>query len=336
MKQEPTKTNTVPATSDEGPTPAQKFLAKLTRQMDAATGASITWTPLQQTYAQHLFVVLDSALADAEARRSANPKRQNDPPVVWQNVDWVKLAPDATNIVQWGLDAFTRGHVYVIPYKTKSGKYRLDIRVGYVGEDLLARTFSIDNVVSIRYHLVYNGDRFAIGHPGGVETPVFEPASYFAPDGDPIGGFGHIVCEDPRRNRVVVVTGRDFDKAKKGSEGTAFWGGMQQEWRNGKLVDTGHDDKFFVEMCYKTVVRRVTKTIQKDPLRISAEALDNALYGDIDAIEAEYRETVDSEANKGEAISLPEPPAATPVDADPETGEVAQHSIDGNGGNPGF
>ena len=66
-------------------------------------------TEYDKTLAQHLFVRIDAAFAEMNARKSGN-----DIPVSWNNVNMRKLAIDAVHRVQLGIDALIPGHLYPI------------------------------------------------------------------------------------------------------------------------------------------------------------------------------------------------------------------------------
>src|SRR5262249_46856929 len=140
--------------------------------------------------------------------------------------------------------------------------YDVDLRPGYMGEDHCHRKFAINPPLDIWYQLVHETDEFSYGkNIEGGDWVKFEQTSPFKP-GEVIGGFGYITYDDPRKNRVVIVEYREFEKAMKASKGVEFWGGVQDQWVDGddgkrKKVKGEFDEKFQKEMMYKTVVHRV-------------------------------------------------------------------------------
>lgn len=288
------------------PTVSEKFVARIEKQFAGELGSAVAWSQVQRTLAQHLYIKLIAALDDAENRRYPKTGENAKKPIIWANVDDVKLAMRCVHIINLGLDAYQKNHIFFIPYwNNRTERYDIDIRIGYMGEDHCRRKFSLDPIVDITYQLVFEGDEFDIVRNGqGVEVPEYHPKSYFeAPTDGIIGGFGYIQYEDVRKNKVIPIAKREFEKAQTASKGTEFWGGMQTEWQNKKKVETGHDDKFFNEMCFKTIVHRVCAKIPLDPAKVNMSAFDEMLGANLDAIDAEFQEEVATSANT-EPLSL--------------------------------
>jgi recombination protein RecT len=302
-----TVTNNAPATVTNGQgTISEKFVARIEKQFAAELGSPVSWTPIQRTLAQHLYVRCDQALIDAESRRQSNRNKTSDPPITWANVDMTKLTMRAVHCVALELDAYAKNQLFFVPYLNKrTGKYDVDIRIGYAGEDHCSRKFALDEIVDIRYQLVYKGDAFGIHtNDHGVEVYTYQPADYFEP-GPVIGGFGYVMYADPRKNRVIPIARREFDKAQRAAQGTEFWGGPQARWENGKRVEGEFDEKFYNEMCYKTIVHRVNKTIPKDPTRVNMAVLDQMTSESVDAVDAEFATEIEDRAN-ATPLALPE------------------------------
>lgn len=313
----------------EDPTMSQKFLAKVERQVKAELGSSLEWTPVQKALAQHLFLKIDRQLAALEAKRAGNSYKKNDPPITWVNVNQAKLAIDAVHVVNLGLDANVANHVHVIPYlNNRTKQYDVDLMIGYAGKDHVARTMAIDQIVDIRYQLVYEGDEFDIvKNADGSESPVYKPANYFKP-GEVVGFFGHVICQDPRKTRVVVVPYREFEKAMNASKGVEFWGGEQTEWKDGKKVAAGYDEKFRIEMMFKTGVIRTTKTIALDPAKINAPSLTYMQRVEMaraeDVIDAEAEEFANAKVIEIAPAIAPDAGLKEAPAADKETGVVEE------------
>ncbi len=302
------------------PTPmtiSERFVQKVERQFVAEMGSPISWTPLQKALAQHLYVKIDAALSALEIKRASNSYKKNDPPITWENVNMTKLAIDACNRVNVGLDANIPNHIHVIPYLNKrTGKYDVDLRIGYTGVDHCARNFATDPPIDIKYQLVHETDVFKYGTQHGIAFYDYQQTSPFDP-GKVIGGFGYVSYEDPRKNQVVIVEAREFEKARKASGGVEFWGGEQTGWVDGKKVNTGYDEKFEKEMQFKTVVIRVTKKIALDPSKINAATLSAISEAHMDAIDAEITEEVAANANR-EPLSLSAPTIQDAATSQPE------------------
>lgn len=329
-------------------TASQSFVKKVERQFNAELGQGVNWSPLQQRLAQHLFVKADAALKALEIKRASNSYKQNDPAITWQNVNMTKLAIDAVHRVNLGLDALIDNHIHIIPYLNKrTGQYDVDLRIGYKGVDHIARNFSLEQPIEIKYQLVHATDSFEMGsNEYGGEKPIFKQSNPFDP-GKVIGGFGYIRYAEPARDRVVIVEYREFEKAKKASGGVEFWGGIQKKWVDKKLVDGEFDEKFEKEMQFKTVVFRVCKHLTLDPEKINADTVAAMRAAELDAIDAQVEEEVSRQGN-GETLSLQpvqpqeavivteagEPAAA--VSATPTVTTVAEQPTLGAEEDPGY
>ena len=241
---------------------SQKFVQKVSKQFEASMGTPMSWTPLQMSLAQNLYMKIDQALTDLEVKRSGNNFKKNDPPINWDNVNMEKLARDAVARVKMELDAQLPNMIHVIPYlNARTKKYDVDLRVGYMGVDHVSRNFSKEPIVDIKYQLVHETDIFKTKIENGIETPYFEQTQPFNP-GEVIGGYGYIMYEDPRMNRLYICEHREFLKAEKASKGVEFWGGEQTVWVDGKKTTGEYDEKFKKEMQFKTLVFRTNKHIK--------------------------------------------------------------------------
>ncbi len=284
---------------------SQKFVGKVSKQFEASMGTPLSWTTLQMSLAQNLYIKIDQALTDLETKRQGNNFKKNDPPITWDNVNMEKLARDAVARVKMELDAQLPNMIHVIPYlNSRTKKYDVDIRVGYMGVDHVSRNFSAEKIVDIKYRLVHESDIFEVKIEDGVETPFYKQTKPFDP-GAVIGGYGYIMYEDPRMNRLYICEHREFEKAEKASKGVEFWGGEQTVWVDGKKTNGGYDEKFKKEMQFKTLVIRTNKHVKLDPSKINSSdvaALASA-SADYDAIEAEMVSETDENANK-ETLSL--------------------------------
>lgn len=307
------KPSSVPAkTGETTATIAQNFVAKIEKQFQGELGQGVNWTPLEQRLAQHLYIKIDGALKALESKRAATTYKKDDPPISWDNVNLPKLAIDAVHRVNLGLDALIPNHIHVVPYLNKTTKkYDVDLMIGYMGEDHCHRKFAADEILDIRYQLVHETDSFTYGTtPEGLAWYTFDQTNPFNP-GEVIGGFGYISYADPRKNRIVIVEYRDFEKARAASRGVEFWGGIQTAWEKdeatgkNKKVEGVHDEKFRKEMQYKTLVRRVTARIPLDPTKVNTPSWSAVLESRMDAIDAEAADVVSAHAN-AEVLAIPE------------------------------
>lgn len=270
-------------------THAERFVADVRRRFMAEMGTGPSWSDYQASLAQHMFLKVDMVLKDMEAKRLDRGQDQRTA-FKWTTVNLEKLAMDSVHRINLGLDALIPNHVHIVPYWNKRLEvYDLDLRVGYVGEDLIRRELATDKPIDIVYELVYDSDKFvplkrSNRHP--VETYEFEITKPFD-RGEVVGGFGYIMYDDERKNKVVLVAPRDFNKARDAAKTGDFWG--QAKWEQ--------------EMQLKTVVRRTTAKIPIDPRKVNA-----ASYAYVEAQEIEDAEAVIEaeieEAANGEILTL--------------------------------
>ncbi|MBU2177679.1 MAG: recombinase RecT, partial [Gammaproteobacteria bacterium] len=235
------------------PTVGQRFTSMVVKEFGSQVGA-LALTPYQQKLASHLFVGIDNQLRNLEAKNQDKGKNAMAP-IVWQNINMNKLALDAVHRIELGLDALIPNHIHPIPYWNKRlNKYDLDLRIGYAGKDCYRRKMALDEPVDIIYELVYSKDKFTPikkSAAAEVESYEFEVSNPFD-RGDVIGGFGYIIFDDPRKNKLVLVSKADFDKSKSKAQSDTFW--------------KGHP----AEMMFKTLVHRVTSKIPIDPEKVNA------------------------------------------------------------------
>jgi len=235
------------------PAPAsQRFTQRITANFAAAAGAPVELTKHERTLAQHLFLYLDNQF------RALNSKRRDGtPPIDWNNVNLEDLALKSVAIVKAGLDAAIPNHVHAVPYLNgKTKKYDVDLRPGYTGKDFVARRTALYPIKNIRYELVYKNDVF-VPLKKGANRPV-ESYTHEIPNpfdrGEVIGGYGYVEYEDETKNQLIMVTDREFKKARAAAPGDKFWG------------------PYTDEMKFKTVVNRVYSKIPKDPKKSDAVA----------------------------------------------------------------
>lgn len=306
---------------------SERFLAGVEREFEAQMGRGVQFSPLEQRLTQHMFLKIDQALKAAEAKRSKGT------PFTWANVNLQALALDTAHRVSLGLDALIPNHVHpVMFYNGRNKNYDVLLLVGYVGLDHVVRTFAAEPPLTIRYQLVFDTDHFrALPRATGreIEGYEFDIESPFN-RGEIIGGFGYIEYDDPRKNQLVLVTPRDFERARAASKG-GFW--------------SNHE----LEMHYKTIVRRVTSRILLDPEKVNARSLAAALEDDadpneraaarvaLDAAEHANRKTIDLPANGSQDDSGPGGEGTDAADGGAEQGE--SHEADepsSDEANPGF
>jgi recombination protein RecT len=259
-------------------TTSERFVALVQRQFTAELGDTLAWTDYQKRLAQHLFLKVDAQLRYLESRRSND--RQT--PYTWANVNLQKLALDGVHRIGLGLDALIPNHISPVPYWNNSAKkYDVDLRIGYVGKDYCHRKFAVEEPVDIIYHLVHETDHFRpimkslANEVEGYEFEIRQPFDR----GKVVGGFGYVMYADPKKNRLVLVSQRDFQKAEAAAGSREFWS----------------DEKWRLEMMYKTVVHRTTSKIALDPTKVNAKSY---AYVEAQERETEVAEEMAMEANR--------------------------------------
>ena len=235
------------------PTYSARFTSMVVREFGATVGG-LQLNPYQQRLAQHLFIAIDTQLRSLETKRTD----QNKPVIAWANVNMEKLAIDSVHRIELGIDALIPNHLHPIPYhNSRTGKYDLDLRVGYVGKDYYHRKLSIDPPDDIIYELVYETDKFKPikkSAANKVESYEFDVTDSFN-RGKVIGGFGYLIYADPSKNKLILVSKADFEKSRKAAGSDKFWGNYEEQ------------------MQFKTLVTRVTSKLNIDPEKVSAAFL---------------------------------------------------------------
>lgn len=300
------------------PTAGERFVGMVEREFMASMGQGVQFTAFERRLVQHMYLSVDQALKAAEEKRTKGWTEEKlataheDPRAfTWHHVDRQKLALDTVHRVSLGLDALVPNHMWPIAYfNNAKGLYDIDLRIGYIGRDYVTRRFALDTPVDITYELVFSTDTFkALPRSSSreVEGYEFEITSPFK-RGDIVGGFGYIVYDDPRKNRLVLVTERDFERAKAASK-SDFWA------------------KNSVEMHLKTVYHRTAAKLPLDPAKVNAEVLASVMDDDSDPVDVAHREVdvaVQRTANKRLVDVTPQ--------AEPEPAETAPETAPSNGG----
>lgn len=283
------------------PTVSERFTGMVIREFTSTVGDVTKFTDEQRRLAQHLYVKIDAQLNALDAKRIKDGKTDHAP-IVWANINMQKLALDAMHRIELGLDALCPNHIHPIPYfNGKINKYDLDLRIGYAGKDYYRRKVALDPPKDIRYELVYSTDKFAARKKdahNNEESYEFEIVNPFD-RGDIVGGFGYLIYDDPTKNKLVLVTKKDFDRSEKAGN-REFW------------------TKNPTEMRYKTIITRVTDKLQIDPKKVSAS------YAAVEEQEAivEIEAEIVGNANTGDII-------------DGTGTDVTGQGADGSGGTDG-
>lgn len=302
-------------------TVSERFVAEVQRQFVAEMGAALKFTDYEKTLAQHMYVKVDATLTALEAKRTGDGL-----PYKWDNINLQKLALDSVHRIGLGLDALIPNHLHPVPYFNKRlGKYDLDLRIGYVGKDYCRRKMTTDEPIDVIYQLVHEHDVFAPimkSARNEIESYEFEIQQPFN-RGKVLGGFGYIMYADPRKNKLVLVTQRDFDKARAGSKTNDFWG----------------QDKWEEEMMYKTIVHRVADKLPLDPAKVNAKSYAYVEEQETeDRVEREVIENANSQPIdiKATVRETSEKPTGCVSNQNPELKTESQQKMNCTAGGPWF
>jgi len=200
---------------------------------------------------QHLFLKIDSSFKELNQKWKSKGVNKE---INWENINSRQLLVDAVHRINLGLDGLLKNHIHVTPFlNTATGKYDVQLFVGYQGKDFYMREMAKHEIVDIRYELVYENDYFLPlkkDLDNDIENYVFQIKEPFN-RGKIIGGFGYIQYEIPAKNNLIILDERAFKRAKEASKQQYFWQNNPNE------------------MMYKTIVHRTTDRIQLDPMKIN-------------------------------------------------------------------
>jgi len=255
---------------------SERFTNAVLAEFTQNAGEIMAWGPHQKMLAQHLYIKIDTQLAELEAKRIKNNETKKMP-IKWENINMQKLAVDTIRRIELGLDALAPNHISPIPYLNgKTDKYDLDLRIGYEGKMFYRREIAIDPPKDVRIELVYSADEFKPNMKSvknQVESYEFRVINAFD-RGDVVGGFGYIIYDDETKNKLIFVTKKDFEKSEKKGNVT-FWKGYPDNMR------------------YKTIVHRVADKLGIDPKKMNAAVADAESQD-----ERDFEREVDENANK--------------------------------------
>jgi recombination protein RecT len=300
--------------SIQDPTLSKRFTDAVIREFSAISTQKMNVTAPQRQLVQHLFVKIDASLQELEKKRLSSPEGDKKSPIIWANVNMQKLALDAMYRVELGLDALIPNHLSVIPYLNgRTKKYDVDLRIGYVGKDFYRRQVAIEPPKDIRYELVHANDKLSVfmkTKSNKSESYEFEIPKPFD-RGDVIGGFAYIVYDDETKNKIVLLSKKDFEKAKSCAKSNDFW----TKWEE--------------QMQYKTLVIRATDRIPVDPRKVNAAFL--AVENDDATDAAVVQSQIENRSNKGEVIYVTAESETTAQESttDTATGEVKEETVGG-------
>jgi len=294
------------------PTISERFMQDVEKQFLAEMGDGPKFSAFQKKLVQHMYLKVDASLKAQEDKRQQ--KGRGGTEYAWNTVDRQKLALDTVHIVSLGLDPLISNHVHPVFYfNGRKEKYDVQLQVGYMGRDYIARQHAVEPPIAITYELVYDSDNFKAlprSSEREVEGYEFEITKPFD-RGTIIGGFGYIQYADPKKNRLVLVTQRDF-KRSQGASKSDFW------------------QKNDVEMHLKTVYHRVASKVQLDPAKVNSAAFAALSTDDPMTAEEEVDEEARTNANRevmdfdDERTIDAEPVGSSTPDPQPSSSDAAR------------
>jgi len=269
----------------------------------ASNAGEIELTSFQKKLSQNFFIVLDSTLKDAEAKRLKKSEQYRDAlAYTWENVNMQKLAVNVIAYSSVGLDPMQPNHINLIPYKNSStNKYDFGFIIGYKGSELKAVKYGLNVPTSVVVELVRANDTFQEMKKdvhNKHESYVFKIENSFD-RGEIVGGFYfHNFSGNPEKNKIKTYTLADLEKRKPKNASAEFWGGEKDEWKNGQR--TGNKLKvegWQEEMLYKTVYRAAYNAITIDSKKIDENYL-AIIEKERDFTSEKVQEEVTEKANK--------------------------------------
>ena len=293
---------------------SQRFVDMVIREFTTSSG-KLDITPYQKSLIQGYFVGCDKALRYLEDKRQKDAKgtdkfavaAQKKLPYTWDNVNiGADLAQSIATFAKSNLNMMVKNHLFPVPYLNgKNGKYDLTFQEGYEGLKYKAIKYSLFPIVDIEADLLYANDKFK------MIKDCYKGAAYELEISDPFdrgklkGGYAYIRFEDPRRNKLIVLTKADIDEVKEKAPSKKFW----NDW--------------YKEMALKTIVRRASKTVQLDPKKFDDYYFLMEKFNG-DAAEMELAQEIHQNANRETINVTPmEPqPAAIPERTQPVQKQV--------------
>ena len=260
-----------------------RFTNMVTKEFGSQIG-TMELDHYQGKLAQHLFIGIDKALTNLEAKRVKDGHTRKAP-IIWKNVNMSKLSIDAVHRIHLGLDALIPNHIHVVPYFNGAlNKYDLDLTIGYAGKDLYRRKMATVEPKNIRYELIHETDEFQAtlkDFNNDVECYTLNINNPFK-RGKIIGGFGYIEYEDPTMNKLVLVDMDSMNKSKNAAKTKTFWNNHPERMMNVVLV------------------RRTTDHLNIDPRKVNASYMSVELDDNHTEIEANANQAlIDIDEKKG-------------------------------------
>ena len=257
--------------------PSERFTNAIVQEYSSNVGGNSTaLTSFHKRLCQNYFINIDIALKKAEVNRlRKNEKNRDNVPITWDNVNMPQLAIDVVACARVGLDIALDNQVHAIPYKNNStGKYDINLMVGYRGKELVTKKYGLDGEVPDRViiRIVYKNDTFIPifkDIDNDIEKYSFKPADNPFNRGDVDGGFWYFIYNDePTKNKLEFRNKAWIDKRKPTYASPEFWSGTRDKWENGKKVGTEEVEGYYEEMVFKTLYRAAYNSITIDSQKI--------------------------------------------------------------------
>jgi recombination protein RecT len=312
---------------------SERFQNMVMKEFGSNSVGESKLTDYEKSLISKAFIGIDRALQLAEENRirknktNKDHKFDNDLPVVWHNINLQELAKDVMHFSRMGLDIMEKNHLHPIPYKnTKSGKYDMELMLGYNGIQYIAEKYAVETPLSVTTELVYSTDIFKPikkNSNNKVESYEFEITNAFS-RGEVIGGFGYIEYKDQHKNKLIIMSIADILKRKQKYAAAEFWGGTTKVWEDGKQVEV-EKEGWKEEMYLKTLKREVysAKHIPRDPKKID----DNyhfMLRQELKHAEMMAQAEIDENANAIDIETVTVTDKGETVTVNTQTGEVQQ------------
>jgi recombination protein RecT len=281
-------------------TNSQKFTSKVLAEFQGNVG-EIAVTDFQRRLIQNYFISIDMALKTAETNRLKKQEKNRDQvAVTWQNVNMEALAQTVVHTARLGLDPLLPNHVHFIPFKNNStSKYDLQVMEGYKGKEIKAVKYGLDVPTEIIFELVYSNDKFKPlkkSFQNKIESYEFDIEDPFD-RGEIKGGFAYFMYENPEKNRLVMMSMKDFEKRKPKYAAPEFWGGEKDVWENGKKTGKKEPvEGWLEEMCLKTLKRAAYGSITIDSQKID-DTYQFLKQREMESIETRVENEIEENAN---------------------------------------
>lgn len=276
---------------------SQRFVGAVEREFTSSSG-ELNITPYQKSLIQGYFIGCDKALRYLEEKRDKDAKDGDKSaaaklPYKWENVNiGPDLAQSIATFAKLNLNMMAKNHLFPIPYyNSKNQKYDMQFQIGYEGLKYEALKYSLFKIVDIQADFIYSNDSFEI-----IKDAI-NGESYRLKINNPfdrgqiIGGYGYAVYDDPRQNKLIVMSKKDIDDVKKKAKSQAFW------------------KDYYNEMALKTIVRRICKRVPLDPKKFDDYYRLMQKF-DGDSAEADLARELRENANR-------EPINVTPIETPP-------------------